>query len=891
MKKRMGLKLCAIFLALSFIGCSSEILEERSVETSSENREYGSLVINESSRSLDVNSIKIAKVTVSSSDMSDVVVSSSVQNGKGTFVVEKIPVGKNRIVSVDAYDENEKSISGFVIRQIVDVNAGSNSVTVNWDTTGLANVYSELLNKGKKIADFTDNQNSSIKNAIPTSTKGYLVDSVAIANDFVAGSLKSSESYKMNYASLIYNAVSANGYKITVLDPTSNDKTISSDGSGSVMNVAPGTWLVRVFDGAKYVLNKTVSFTSSSVFDLGTIGDPLEGKVIVFVKGTDMNIWAWEKTGTGNGVELSKVLGGAWGTSAEGKTKMTAATNAYMHDPNGWSMFDYTSVSSGGEICFKLNWSDPERFSGRKTTFWFDGVNFYDTDPTANQVSSDATLASISVNGTNIEGFDAFTESYSYMISATTESAFVKGVATNENATVTVSPSSAVIDNGSSRLFEITVTAEDGVTQKTYSVNVKRAIKNDTSLASITINGKSAVSNDNGSVWTYEASGSEDSLVITSIVATAVDSSANITVSKKTGTVTDGSSFVTTITVVNGTNTKSYTLNVTYTKKEVISGEYYWTNKNGAVGSNKTISSWSDWTEAEKIVQCAAYDDPRTWKGHQEVPYDVYALYAAYDNTNLYLMVELTNIADNRATFMNHDYAGSDNAWWNNRDCPIGMIFNTGKGKTSTKPTIGASGKPIWDAIDFSDAEGFDALFYHSSKYGTFEGKHVGVGTPGYFKTTNDGKFSYDANYCLSFNAGSTKGTSGISVQYQRKCAVSKTIWFESTPTDNRTTSAQDGKALMDSTTYKSCSTNDLDMSYWYTIPLSTLGIDKTYLESTGISVRQLTPNGGSLMDCAPWDVSMVDVASDPCSDDASTSHEKEDVDNITSPQARIGKM
>jgi hypothetical protein len=44
-------------------------------------------------------------------------------------------------------------------------------------------------------------------------------------------------------------------------------------------------------------------------------------------------------------------------------------------------------------------------------------------------------------------------------------------------------------------------------------------------------------------------------------------------------------------------------------------------------------------------------------------------------------------------------------------------------------------------------------------------------------------------------------------------------------------------------------------------------------------------------MDCMPWDVSMVDVATEPCSDDPSTSHEKEDVDNITSPQARIGKM
>lgn len=324
---------------------------------------------------------------------------------------------------------------------------------------------------------------------------------------------------------------------------------------------------------------------------------------------------------------------------------------------------------------------------------------------------------------------------------------------------------------------------------------------------------------------------------------------------------------------------------------ESIVTEYYWTNKDGAVGTNKTISDWSDWTAAERIAQNAAYDDPRTWLGIQEVPYDVYALYAAYDDTNLYIMVELTNIVD-RANFMFHDYAASDNAWWNNRDIPLGMLFNTGKGTKATKPTVVSVNTPIWDSVDFSDANGFDAMFYHSSKYGTFDGKHVGVGNPGFFKTTSDGKFSYDTDYCLSFNAGSTKGTSGISVQYQRQCAVSKTIYYESTPTGNRGESGQSGESLINSKTYTAVSTNDLDMSYWYTIPLSTLGIDKNYIQTKGIGIRQLTTGGGSLMDCSPWDPSMVDVATESYSKaDDFTSHEKEDCDDMTTPLARIGKM
>ena len=338
-------------------------------------------------------------------------------------------------------------------------------------------------------------------------------------------------------------------------------------------------------------------------------------------------------------------------------------------------------------------------------------------------------------------------------------------------------------------------------------------------------------------------------------------------------------------------------MTVSYTKKEPGAGQYG-TNDKG-YGVNKTITSWSDWTEAMQIARGAAYDDPRTWKGHQEVAYDAYALYAAYDDNNLYLMVELTNLPDGRASFMNHDYAGSDNAWWDNRDCPLGFIINTGKGKTANAPLIGsAAGSPIWGAVNFTDSEGFDFLFYGSSKYGYADHKSafVGVGTPGFFKLNQTtGYFSYDADYCLSANSGApgseVTGTSGISVRYIRKCQVSAdSIKFESTPSDNRATSGQTGEDLMASETYTTVSTTDLDMSYWYTIPLDTLGIDKAYIESNGIGVRQITPNGGSLMDCLPWDPSMVDVATESCSDDESTSKEKEDVDSITSAQARIGK-
>lgn len=48
------------------------------------------------------------------------------------------------------------------------------------------------------------------------------------------------------------------------------------------------------------------------------------------------------------------------------------------------------------------------------------------------------------------------------------------------------------------------------------------------------------------------------------------------------------------------------------------------------------------------IAQGAANDDPRVYRPNSmyEVPIDLYALYGAYDDDNLYLMWEMTNVQD-----------------------------------------------------------------------------------------------------------------------------------------------------------------------------------------------------------------------------------------------------
>ena len=906
MKK--NLKTMMILLSVFLVSCSGEL----SHGTDSKNQKFASILINKNDietsrnsqgRALDINAkITKARISVTSSDMQTPVSQDvTVSNGQGTISISGIPCGKNRIISVTPFDEDGTTLlSGWKISSVIDVNEGENPVTVNWTTTSKARVYEEL-SKDKDITSFSVEQNESISTAVPQAV-AYYVNTVQIAEDFIAGNLKAAASYLLTQtATLTFEAKSAIGYEVIVEDPLSETKTITVNGFTSVAGIAPGTWKVVVSDGTDVVSTKTVTFTSGTKTDIGVIGNLLQDKMIIFVKAKSApKIWVWQANG---GVtDGSKLLGTTW----DNRPSMVPATTEYMVNPSGWYMFDLEGCNYTPGIAFNFKVGDKNIETEKTATFWYDGSKFYDKDPSANMPSEDANLSSISINGIPVDSFSKDTTSYSVTVESSVEDVTVTAQKAHAKATVNILPSGQVaVSSGETVSFTITVTAEDGTTTKTYNVSVRRAIENDTTLSKVLVNGKSASEVSSGN-YSYKASGSAESFEITSVSAVPNDENATITYSESSGSVTEDSPKTITITVKNGTESSSYTLTVSY--KVLAQNQYYWTNKDGAVGIEKTISSWDDWTEDMRIAQCAAYDDPRTWRGNHEIPYDAYALYAAYDDTNLYIMVELTNAAD-RAKFMYYDYAASDNAWWDNRDTPLGLAINTGKtAKVANGPVLD-TGDVIWGSaiggINFNDAGGMNYILYHSSKYGYSEHKKtfVGVGTPGFFKLKEStGTFSYDPSYCLTVNKETEKGTSGIDIKYKRNLQVSKNVWCENSPAaeedpenQNRASSLhQTGENLMASTNYIDLgtkSTLELDMSYWYTIPLSTLGIDKNYLTTKGISIRQLTTNGGSLMDCIPWDPCMVDIAAEECSDDKSTSAEKRDVDEIKTSQARIGHL
>lgn len=329
--KKLGIKKFLLVLASAVIiaGCSNS-LDERS--DSSENPSaVGSVFVNDGdSRAIFVDGIVSAVATVTGTGIkngSEPTGRSDVSAGKGTLFVSGIPAGKNRIITVQAYNSDGK-INGVTMRAVCDVKAGENtSVSVNWASTALGNVFAELHSLGK---DLSSVDIAKIKAAVPADVSSPFVNAKKIASDYVSDSLKSSSEYKLSASTVTLTAKNISGYKVYAGDPFSEVQTISSESSESTFQVAPGTWpiyavdstgAVKAFgygtftDGGKHTINITNNGSVKIVVD-GTV---IEDRIIVHAKGYS-HIWAWwESDGKNN-----NYTGGEW----PGK-EMTAEVNSW----------------------------------------------------------------------------------------------------------------------------------------------------------------------------------------------------------------------------------------------------------------------------------------------------------------------------------------------------------------------------------------------------------------------------------------------------------------------------------------------------------------------------------------------------------------------------------
>lgn len=332
---------------------------------------------------------------------------------------------------------------------------------------------------------------------------------------------------------------------------------------------------------------------------------------------------------------------------------------------------------------------------------------------------------------------------------------------------------------------------------------------------------------------------------------------------------------------------------------------YYGTNPNLQLGKNKTITvdgSIDDWDESMIIAQGVANDDPRVYmpSSMHEQPWDAYALYAAWDNDNLYFMWEMAN-----TTYIispSDNFAASNEArpWRNSIPMYLALSIDPNKQATGKAVGVDKAGNTytnpfVWGCDGGVAKDGGTGFTTHIDTLVAMDSNNSNGGASIFKADTQDTDGTYMFNYdtrvpigVTSFQAQDNKN--GFKIKYANGTKSSTMIGINA---------PKGSRKLGDNTDPNSnwCDFMDLGYKssygfiYEVAIPLSTLGIDKDYIETNGIGAMQILTYGTSAMDTLPHDPSVLDNANVPYSYDESTSHEKEDIDNITVPLARVGAL
>ena len=338
---------------------------------------------------------------------------------------------------------------------------------------------------------------------------------------------------------------------------------------------------------------------------------------------------------------------------------------------------------------------------------------------------------------------------------------------------------------------------------------------------------------------------------------------------------------------VSATNTAGTTENTaTYTYNDVPSptpttgdlASYYKTNPNG-YGQKKTVSSYEDFTLSDIIAQGAANDDPRAYRPNSmyEVPIDLYALYAAYDDNNLYLGWDMTNVQDVVAP--NDNYPLSQGILYQTMNVPFMLLFDTKDG--GGNGTTDSSGSTIWDTgITYPSIVNRVVMCSTNAANGPYVYENNGslINATEIYNATTSGINFKVSNFGLGIKPSAVYGINGAyGTNNGRVVGDMKS--------DNESSAA-----WVDFNTLGHNSST-LDFHYYMAIPLSTLGTSASQIESRGLGIMLVATMGKSGMDCLPYDLSMNDNADQADTESQEfNSLEKSDADNITMSFAYLGK-
>lgn len=358
--------LSIIFSMILPSGCKNITLDQQKNMNST--GKYGSLSIKtgNDSRYLSKDGIATAKITISGSDIDEKTESLlsldniPVSNGKNTspIIIEQVPVGNNRIITVQAFGKDGTELPKFQMRNVVDIYPDTvNPTTISRRTTAYADVLYGLKGKYalsgteedlKERTEFSDTLESSIINVIDTEIDPCLVNTKAIISDVLGYSTLSGD-YTFKTGSLKFDYLIKDGFTACVEDPISKPLTNSKAGKNlTISNIAPGKWPLFLKDSDGNIIEKIdeVEIKSAEVTSLGHIDH--KGIVILMraSKGYD-SIHFWDASDnrtktTWPGVKFPEKI--TYSAPLE-----DSDTEYYIYDFNGCSEIKCLVTNSKGE--------------------------------------------------------------------------------------------------------------------------------------------------------------------------------------------------------------------------------------------------------------------------------------------------------------------------------------------------------------------------------------------------------------------------------------------------------------------------------------------------------------------------------------------------------------
>ena len=238
---------------------------------------------------------------------------------------------------------------------------------------------------------------------------------------------------------------------------------------------------------------------------------------------------------------------------------ITTITPVVTHDNGATTDVGTSNLTEGGDTIISITVTAQDGLSTKEYTI-----------TVTRAPSSDATLSALTLLDSDnqnilIGTFSSNTTSYNISVPHSVQQINPSPVTSNTNATINITGHTNELTEGGDTTIELTVTAQDGVTTKVYTIIVTRAPSSDATLSALTL---SDSDNQNISIGTFSSNTTSYNISVPhsvqQITPSPVTSNTNATVNitGHTNELTEGgdTTIELTITAQDGITTEIYTL-------------------------------------------------------------------------------------------------------------------------------------------------------------------------------------------------------------------------------------------------------------------------------------------------------------------------------------------